>query len=139
VYAEDTIIIVGRNNINDLKLTVEFCTRKVEHGGLSSIGLTLSLHKTEILLWNGLTKREKTSLKFTLGGHTIRPKEAIKYLGVIVDSELIIEKCNKRFHSLRHYATTHMVMGTGLEWLCLIASFSRISCIAARHGTIDWI
>lgn len=111
VYADDTLIVLGADTVQGITQAVEDCVKEVQDL-LQPVGLLLNVGKTEILLGNRLPPRVRAGLPditFHLDGHLVRPLEAIKYLGVMLDAKLnfrahldyLKDKCLKRIPMLQ--------------------------------------
>ncbi|XP_050093845.1 uncharacterized protein LOC126576580 [Anopheles aquasalis] len=73
---------------------------------MSGVGLEIALHKSEMILVSNLQPVQVASIK--IGSHVVRAQEAIKYLGVMIDSKLSFKnhveyassKAKKALHAL---------------------------------------
>lgn len=84
-FADDIAIVVVAKSLEEI---VEVANEAISAMGawLHSVGLQLAEHKTEAVLISSRKKVE--SVAITVGRHKIHSKEAIKYLGVILDRRL---------------------------------------------------
>lgn len=93
-YADDILILVTAEDVPGAcwkaNLTIRYITRQIK-----SLGLKLSEPKTEAILFHGRNRRPDCYPTIEVGAHMIRTKEAMKYLGIILDS---------RGNFLRHFA-----------------------------------
>lgn len=84
-FADDVAIIVQAQILDDVQLYANEAVRTIKNW-LESVNLKLAEHKTESVLIS--SKRAKEILEIKVGRTNITSKEAIKYLGVIIDSRL---------------------------------------------------
>ncbi|XP_066909042.1 uncharacterized protein [Halyomorpha halys] len=84
-FAEDGVYVVAAKYLEEVTLIANKAVATVR-GWLSSVGLQLVDHKTEVLL---VTSRKQTgSITVTVGRHEIRSQSCLKYLGVMIDTRL---------------------------------------------------
>lgn len=84
-FADDIALVIEAKHIDEAELTAYQTVNAVQHW-LESAGLKLAEHKTEAVLISSRKKTETASI--VVGSHTIKTKEAIKYLGVMIDQRL---------------------------------------------------
>lgn len=80
-FADDTLIILVAENIDSLNEYVTTDLRRVLKA-ISDLGLNISEHKTNIMLFGG---RNKDLPSVRIGRSNIAVKRHMKYLGVIID------------------------------------------------------
>ncbi|KRG07865.1 uncharacterized protein Dmoj_GI25882, partial [Drosophila mojavensis] len=102
-YADDiAAVITARNTIEAQKRLTQVMIRT--QTWLSSRGLELATHKTELLLFTG--KQIPTEIEMRVSGNLIRTQRTVNYLGVRLDSKLT-------FWEQLKYATRKTATATG--------------------------
>lgn len=84
-FADDVAVIVQAGNIEEVQIYANETIRTIKMW-LESLELQLAEQKTEAVLIS--SKRSKEVLKLKIGRSEIASTDAIKYLGVIIDSRL---------------------------------------------------
>ena len=88
LYADDTILYYSHEDVNCIDYFLNSDLKRI-HDWMCSNKLSLNVDKTECILFGTrsmLTKRK--NLNVQISGKLIQCKEAVKYLGVIIDQEL---------------------------------------------------
>lgn len=84
-YADDIALVVVDKRLDNLEAKCNDAAARVQRW-LNNAGLELASQKTEVVLISA--RRQKQQMKLHIGGHDIMSQEAIKYLGVMIDSRL---------------------------------------------------
>lgn len=84
-YADDIAIIAEAKYIDETEFLANQTINAVRNW-LASAGLTLADHKTEAVLIS--SRKSVESAAVMVGNHKITTKEAIKYVGVMIDRRL---------------------------------------------------
>ena len=88
MYADDTILLVSQKNLNHVS---EHLSTEMKNCFHWLVNNRLSMHKgkTEALILSSKRKRHLTkNFHIKLDEHTIKPSEAVKYLGLTINSTL---------------------------------------------------
>ncbi|XP_066907361.1 uncharacterized protein [Halyomorpha halys] len=84
-FADDVEVVVAAKYLDEVTLITNQAVATVP-GWLSSVGLQLAGHNTEIFQ---VTSRKQTEfITVTVGKHEIRSQSCLKYLGVMIDARL---------------------------------------------------
>lgn len=84
-YADDIAAVITARDTEDAKRRLNQVMRRV-HKWMEDHGLSLAMEKTEIVL---LTRRQiPTMIELQVGQEVLNTKEAVKYLGVRIDTKL---------------------------------------------------
>lgn len=84
-FADDIAIVIVAKTIQEIEVAANEAVTAVG-AWLHSVGLQLAEHKTEAVLIS--SRKAVESVSVNVGIHTIQSKDAIKYLGVILDRRL---------------------------------------------------
>lgn len=84
-FADDIAIVVSAKHLYEIEMIANEVIAIVKDW-LEDVGLELAEHKTEAVLISSRKKRETVSFK--VGNHVIKSKEAVKYLGIMLDDRL---------------------------------------------------
>ncbi|XP_058064485.1 uncharacterized protein LOC131214133, partial [Anopheles bellator] len=95
-FADDMVLTVSGQSLKEVVVGVERSIEAVETW-MAGVGLEVAHHKTEMILVSNLQAVQVASIK--IGSHVVQSREAIRYLGVMVDRGL-------SFGSHVDYATT---------------------------------
>jgi len=90
VYADNTLVIIGGDNREEIRVAVTKCISWVQVNRLKA-GLSLNIGKTKILLRDRTPKETQMQLgpiKFQIGTATLQGKSSIVHLGVTLDAKL---------------------------------------------------
>lgn len=84
-YADDIALVVVGKQIVDVELTCNDAVTRIQRW-LNNAKLELAAQKTEVVLLS--SRRRKEHMTVNVGGHDIKSKPAIRYLGVIIDTRI---------------------------------------------------
>ena len=84
-YADDIALVVVDKRLDILEAKCNDAAARVQRW-LNNAGLELAVQKTEAVLISA--RREKKQITLRIGEHEIRSQEAIRYLGVLIDTRL---------------------------------------------------
>lgn len=112
-FADDIAVVVTAKHIDEVECIANEAVLEIRKW-LYSVGLELAEHKTEAVLISSRKKIEKASIR--VGNEVIQSKEAIKYLGIMLDHRLNFKShvkyaCAKA--SVAHSALANMLPNIG--------------------------
>lgn len=84
-FADDIAVVAVAKHTHEIEAAANEAIRRIK-GWLENAGLELADHKTEAVLISSRKKLER--LKIRVGDQMIESKDAIKYLGVMIDNRL---------------------------------------------------
>jgi len=84
-YADDVALVVVDKRLDILEAKCNDAAARVQRW-LTNAGLELAAEKTEAVLISA--RWQKQQMKLRIGGHEITSQDAIKYLGVLIDTRL---------------------------------------------------
>lgn len=87
-FADDTMVIVSAKSVAELEAKAN-TTLQLVFEEISELGLTLSVNKTEAMLFTNKYKYDKPNLR--LAGQTLELKSQMKYLGMVVERRLLFK------------------------------------------------
>ena len=125
LYADDSSTYTSGNNIAKMFKSMQTTLNKIS-SWCEEWGFKLSPSKSKLIIFSRIKKFKQTKLTLNINNQIIKKEESIKFLGMILDSNLtfnehinyIIDRCTKRLNLMRNLCGTRW--GATLDTLLVI-------------------